>query len=637
MTRRVYPFTAIVGQERMKMALILNTIHPRIGGVLIQGEKGSAKSTAVRALQMLLPQIQIVEGCALHCDPQDLEHLCQDCQGKQKNAALPGVSQQVPFVNLPIGATEDRLLGTLNIEEVIQKGQQRFQPGLLANAHRGILYIDEVNLLNDHLVDAMLDAAAMGVNVVERDGISMQHPSSFILVGTMNPEEGELRAQLLDRFALAVDAERMDDIAMRCDVVARRIAFEKDPEAFLKEWEYKEQVERNKITNAQTLLPRVKLSSESLLKIATLCKEAGVDGLRADIIIHKTATALAAYHGRTEVTDEDIQEAAELALIHRQRPQSPAPKSPPPPQKKDSRNNQQQEGQAGIAPEKIFAPSDAFKVKDWSSNDMVRAQKAPLASAQGRRVSVQESSGTGPVVGWRLPKDSARSIHWNATIRQAAQRTPRAIEEGNLALQICSEDVRENVREKLLPHLIVFVVDASGSMGAAQRMEQTKGAILSLLRDSYQKRDQVAMIAFRGEEAKILLPPTRGIERALRCLKELPVGGRTPLIAGLRKTMDLLKPITQGKDAKFVPLVVLITDGRANAFSGSESPQEEIAAHGKEFLRRKIRVLVIDTEEGFVRMGMAQRLGLALGAKTIAVGSLRAESLAATVKANLEI
>ncbi len=620
----------------MKKALVLNTISPRIGGVLIQGEKGSAKSTAVRALQNLLPEISVVKDCPFHCDPRDVEekeHCCEDCKKLAfgKTLPLPQSQRQVPFVNLPIGCTEDRLLGTLDVEHVIQQGRRRFQPGLLAGAHRGILYIDEVNLLSDHLVDALLDAAAMGVNVVERDGISVQHAASFILVGTMNPEEGELRPQLLDRFALSVDAERIDDPTKRSEIVARRVAFEKDPQGFLREWGPAEQQEREKIARAQKVLPKVEIDAATRLKISTLCVQAGVDGLRADIVIHKTAAALAAYHGRTDIMDTDIEEAAQLALMHRRR--NPAPPTPPsssPPDHSNERSGQQEPREGQQAPDKTFASAAPFRVSAWTGEE--RAQKISTLS-HGRRAKVVDASTQGRVLRSKMPREKATDIHWNATLRQAAMTScPHISVQGNLAVKIQPEDVRENVREKRLSHLVVFVVDTSGSMGARRRMEQTKGAILSLLLDSYQKRDQIAMIAFRGRGATVLLPPTRGLERARRCLEQLPSGGRTPLVAGLRKALEIVRPRTLNKAASCVPLVVLITDGKANAFPGEGKPQTQLAHIGHEFLRRKIRVLVIDTEEGFVKLGMAQRVGLALGAKTVSLGSLHPDSLARTVK-----
>ena len=316
----IFPFTAIVNQERMKRALILNAIDQRIGGVLIRGERGTAKSTAARALAALLPEVKVIKGCRFGCDPDRPETWCTECRAR----AEVGEDLQhhwewrpVPFVNLPVSATEDRVVGTLDIERAIQRGERHFEPGVLAAANRGILYIDEVNLLDDHVVDLLLDAAAMGVNIVEREGISFWHPARFILVGTMNPEEGDLRPQLLDRFALAVDIRGVSDPAQRVEIIERNIAFEASPEGFREAWQPHEKVLAERIVRARELLPNVTYTSRDLLTIATFTASLGVDGHRADMVILKAARAQAAYEGRTAITTDDIMLAAELALPHR--------------------------------------------------------------------------------------------------------------------------------------------------------------------------------------------------------------------------------------------------------------------------------------------------------------------------------
>lgn len=304
----------------MKRALILNAIDQRIGGVLIRGERGTAKSTAARALAALLPQVKVVKGCRFGCDPDQPETWCTECQARAEageDLAHQWVWKPVPFVNLPVSATEDRVVGTLDIERAIQRGERHFEPGVLAAANRGILYIDEVNLLDDHVVDLLLDAAAMGVNIVEREGISFWHPARFILVGTMNPEEGDLRPQLLDRFALAVDIRGVSDPAQRVEIIERNIAFEASPEGFREAWQPHEKVLAERIVRARELLPNVTYTSRDLLTIATFTASLGVDGHRADMVILKAARAQAAYEGRTAITTDDIMLAAELALPHR--------------------------------------------------------------------------------------------------------------------------------------------------------------------------------------------------------------------------------------------------------------------------------------------------------------------------------
>ncbi|MCP4140281.1 MAG: magnesium chelatase [Chloroflexi bacterium] len=314
----IYPFTAIVGQNRMTRALILNAVDIRIGGVLIRGERGTAKSTAARSLAALLPAVNIVDGCRFGCNPEHSASWCTECRERaQPEGLLPSKEGPIPFINLPVSATEDRVVGTLDIEKAIQKGERHFEAGVLASANRGLLYIDEVNLLDDHVVDVLLDSAAMGMNIVEREGISFSHPARFILVGTMNPEEGDLRPQLLDRFALSVDIVGIRGARERVAIMERHLAFEEDPSAFHAAWQEKEEELSKRISHAQDLLSQVTYSSRDLLSIAALTSSLNVDGHRADLVILKTARAQAAFDGRTAINDMDIALAAELALPHR--------------------------------------------------------------------------------------------------------------------------------------------------------------------------------------------------------------------------------------------------------------------------------------------------------------------------------
>jgi len=314
----IYPFTAIVGQKRMTRALILNAVDIRIGGVLIRGERGTAKSTAARALAMLLPAVNVVEDCRFGCDPEHSSSWCTECRERSTNGGLlPSKKRPIPFINLPVSATEDRVVGTLDIEQAIQKGERHFEAGVLASANRGLLYIDEVNLLDDHVVDVLLDSAAMGMNIVEREGISFSHPARFILVGTMNPEEGDLRPQLLDRFALSVDIVGIRGTRERVAIMERHLGFEQDPKAFVAEWQDKEDELSQRIVHARTLVDKVTYTSRDLLSIAALTSSLNVDGHRADLVILKAARAQAAFDGRTAITDMDIALAAELALPHR--------------------------------------------------------------------------------------------------------------------------------------------------------------------------------------------------------------------------------------------------------------------------------------------------------------------------------
>ncbi|MBA4379261.1 MAG: magnesium chelatase [Anaerolinea sp.] len=314
----IYPFTAIVGQERMRRALVLNAVDPRIGGVLIRGERGTAKSTAARGLAALLPKVRVVRDCRFGCDPDQRASWCTECRERAASGEpLPIEQKPIPFVNLPVSATEDRVVGTLDIEQAIQKGERHFEAGVLAAANRGLLYIDEVNLLDDHVVDVLLDSAAMGMNIVEREGISFSHPARFILVGTMNPEEGDLRPQLLDRFALSVDITGIRNARDRVTIIEHNLAFESDPEAFRKQWLPHEEKISRQIASARTMVDKVTYTRRDLLSIAALTASLNVDGHRADLVILKAARAHAAFEGRAAITDRDIALAAELALPHR--------------------------------------------------------------------------------------------------------------------------------------------------------------------------------------------------------------------------------------------------------------------------------------------------------------------------------
>lgn len=316
----VYPFTAIVGQEDMKLSLILNVINPALGGVLIKGEKGTAKSTAVRALAELLPAMKVVQGCRFHCSPDDANQLCDDCIAQlHKAGVLPQETVKMRVVELPVSATEDRVVGTLDIEHAIKCGEKKFEPGILALANRNILYVDEINLLDDHVVDVLLDAAAMGVNTVEREGVSYSHPARFVLVGTMNPEEGDIRPQLLDRFGLSVTVTGEHDPEQRVEVIKRRLAYEQDADAFIAQYQEEQEELAAKIIQAGKLLPQVQIADGLLETVARLAVELGVDGHRADITVIKTALTIAAFNGRSQAELEDIKQAAKLVLPHRMR------------------------------------------------------------------------------------------------------------------------------------------------------------------------------------------------------------------------------------------------------------------------------------------------------------------------------
>ena len=602
--------------------MLLCAVDPSLGGVLIRGDKGTAKSTAARALTDILPFIERVAGCAFVCAPKTPYQHCETCNTEQATA----LASAVPFITLPLGATEDRVIGTLDLGQALKGGTRIFKPGLLAAAHRGILYIDEVNLLPDHLVDVLLDAAAMGVNSVQREGLSVTHPARFTLIGTMNLEEGDLRPQLLDRFGLMVEVTAPRDKLVRSEVVRRRIAFEANPTTYADGWMPEQQGLRDQLATAQQLLPDVNLDDELLDLISHLCCEFEVASLRADIVMHKAARALAALEGRSHVTPDDVRKAAELVLPHRRR-RKPFEQ---PGLDKDQLDDLMQ--QALQQPEQSELEADAEQESDGESQDPPQVfavgnangvQKINVATVSSRFSSGKRSTSTdaprGRVVRAVIdPNPSSLAV--GATLRSAALR-------GSEDFQVTQNDLHNQVRSGKNANLILFVVDASGSMAAQRRMEAVKGAVLSLLTDAYQQRDEVAVISFRGENAQLLLPPTRSTDLAEQNLRELPTGGRTPLPSALSVALETLAKTS------LPPLLVLLTDGKANvALNEGNDPNQETLKFAELFAERGIAALVLDTETGYLRLGKARQLAIALGAEYLTLEELSAENLALTIR-----
>ena len=648
-----FPFTAIVGQERMKLALVLNAINPAIGGVLIRGEKGAAKSTAARSLAALLPALEVAAGCPYSCSPGAPFPACHFCAGRSPRAAR----RQVRLVELPVSATEEAVVGALDIEAAIREGSRRFEPGLLASAHRGILYIDEVNLLNDHVVDVLLDSAAMGRNFIEREGVSFSHPARFILIGTMNPEEGDLRPQFIDRFGLALEIDHIREPDRRAEIVRRRIAFEADPQAFAGRWQLPESQERERIANAVNLLPSVKVDDAILTFIARLCAEHDVDGLRADIVIYKAAQTLAAYNGREGVAFEDVLAVAEMALLHRMRrqpfdepelnrerleqmaqdlyddpPLDNASDMPPPPDAPGDDvppDMPPSDAPADSAAENTFAAAESFSVRPLNMSAIDRRQRI----GRGRRTTSLVSDRRGRYVDAKPPDGKLTDLAVDATIRAAApyQRRRAAYANGSLALQVEAWDLRQKVRESRVGNLVVFVVDASGSMGAQQRMSATKGAILSLLMDAYQRRDKVAMIAFRGAKSEVVLPPTGSPKLAQERLERLPTGGRTPMAQALS---DARKLILQHKrrDPDTPALIALVSDCRANVGIAGGDPFDEALGLCAALREEGAQAIVLDPAPRSNRFGLTQKIAHALGGDRIPLDELRADAIRAAVR-----
>ncbi|MFJ8786140.1 putative cobaltochelatase [Streptomyces sp. NPDC102476] len=652
-----FPFTAVVGQEDLRLALLLNAVSPAVGGVLVRGEKGTAKSTAVRALSALLPEVAVVPGCRFSCDPAAPDPSCPDGPHEAGN----GGTRPSRMVELPVGASEDRLVGALDIERALAEGVKAFEPGLLADAHRGILYVDEVNLLHDHLVDLLLDAAAMGASYVEREGVSVRHASKFLLVGTMNPEEGELRPQLLDRFGLTVEVAASREPDQRVEVVRRRLAYDDDPAGFAARWADEERAVRQRIVGARELLPSVRLGDGALRQIAATCAAFEVDGMRADIVMARTATALAAWAGRTDVLAEDVRQAALLALPHRRRrnpfdapgldedkldetleefsgegDEDPDPNGPgggggqPPPsdgpqadggsgaQPEAGDDGEPQPSGAGSGEQSAARASEPFRTKVLSVPGLGDG-------AAGRRSRARTEHGR--TTGARRPQGALTKLHLAATV-QAAAPHQRARGRTGRGLVVRRDDLRQATREGREGNLVLFVVDASGSMAARQRMSAVKGAVLSLLLDAYQRRDKVGLVTFRGSAAEVALPPTSSVDAAAARLETLPTGGRTPLAAGLLRAHEVLR-VERLRDPARRALVVVVTDGRA---TGGPEPVALAGRAARLFAADGVASVVVDCESGPVRLGLAGQLAGELDGTAVTLDELRADSIAGLVK-----
>ena len=619
---------------------------------MIRGEKGTAKSTAARGLAELLPPIAMVAGCRFHCHPELPELMCDACRKRRdQGEVLPRRDRPMVVVDLPLGTTEDRLLGTIDLEAAIKSGEKHFEPGLLAAANRGILYVDEVNLLDDHLVDVLLDAAAMGVNVVEREGISFAHPARFILVGTMNPEEGRTPAPAPGPLRVVRRGDGASQSRRPHGRGGAPPGLRARPRGFCR-----------RLAGGAANHPPVHFESPGapapgdffpdLLRLITaICVDQGVDGHRADIFMLKVAQTLAAYRGREEVSPADVREAATLVLPHRLRRQ-PFSESEmdenrleetfrkhaeamesrraesPPPQPGDAAPDGEE---AVLVGEVVVAPGATFPVRPLELPPDRQVKKAP-----GSRTRTRSEDHTGRYVRPTLVKPAIADLAIDATLRAAAPYQGLR-QRGNLALAIREPDLRYKVREKRIGRHILFVVDASGSMGADERMIETKAAILSLLIDAYQKRERVGLIVFGGCEARVALPFTRSVEMAQRYLTNLPTGGKTPLPHALFLARELLRQ-EKARHPKDAFLLVLITDGRANLSLGKgRKPMEEVKELAGQIGTLGINALVLDTERfaPCLDLGCLPELSRILGGQYHSVQSLRAPEVVARITAAL--
>lgn len=603
--RRLFPFAAIVGQEQVKEALLITLVNPKAGGVLITGEQGTGKSTLVRSLAEILPDRDIV--------------------------------------NLPLNATEDRVFGSLDIEHAVLKGERRFSPGIVAKAHRNVLYIDEFNLLRREIMNAVLDIAAAGVNVVEREGISYRHNASYTIIGTLNPEEGTLPPTVLDRVGLYAAVNREQNVAARAEIVRRILSYERQPGLFVQSYQAETDAVRCQVQQARDLVGSIAVTEDMMHLAAGLCAKAHCAGHRAEIFLLEAAKGIAALAGRVDLLPADLQKAGYYVLPHRRRQEQQTPQddpieqqeaeqdeSPQPPAEPQANDTPQPQGSGentaqpqpdpvdtdpenadhgqGVAPDR----TDFGSPFPLGQMQITLPQDREVRRGSGKRSLTRTDTRQGRYVQACLPGGPVTDVAFDATLRAAAPYQ-RSRAKGACCLTIQQQDLRQKVREKRIGNTFLFIVDASGSMGAKQRMRAVKGAVFALLQDAYQKRDQVSLIAFRRQTAEILLPVTRSVELAQKCLQHMPTGGKTPLAEGLYTALTMLQSM-QHKDREMQPVIVLITDGRANSgASGSDAITAALQA-ARKIGQAGILSVVIDTEMEFVKLAMAQNVAHAMGA-----------------------
>ncbi len=638
-SRRVYfPFSAIVGMDNAKLALLVIAVDPTISGVLLSGDKGTGKSTLVRALANVLPEIPVVKGCPFNCNPFNPLEMCDyHYELWSRGEKLEVEYRKMRVIDLPLNITPDRLVGSIDVERTLREGRVVFKPGLLAEANRNILYIDEVNLLEDYIADLLLDAAASGWNIVEREGISFRHPARFILVGSMNPEEGELRPQLLDRFGLYVDVSASSNTEERIEIVRRVEEFHRDPISFMRKYEESEREVREKVKRARELLPEVELDDDLLKLIVDTVIKLGIKTHRAEIVTAKTAKAIAALNGRRRVTLDDVKKAMELALPHRMRlsPFEPPsrkleevmrqvfgekPENPPPSPRENFRESsikREPSKETGIASPSESSSRDSGGTGSMGGSDNVLGRSLPESTRQEHlplspprsgeslaggsftctsrtRTGVAIAAQRGAIVDSIPPPRSGDIVDVDlyASIRQAILRSPR------VPVVITQDDIRVRVRRPERPHLHILVLDASGSMYARTKLKLASSLVNSIIRRSYVEKTLVSLIVSRGREARVLLGPTRSYSKLLETVHNVEIGGSTPLSDGLCKAFHVAKRFLE-KYRNGIVTVYVITDGKANVFlRGSMDDDLKFLQELYQRANVKLKLLLVKTRHG---------------------------------------